>query len=199
MMIRNCLALGLVLGVAVSGCKDKSKAGSAPATATGTTTAAGGTETAKPVAAAAAPAADMKGLKATAAGWEGEYNAALTSWTFEKYTPGPDDINVPNRIYIDVADADAPADMDAFATKMGEKDFMDMGSKYSAIAEKSAVPGGFLVTGTVQDTMDATAKPEPGFAMVRDAGGTKIRCHSGTMTSEALRAEAIELCKTAKF
>ena len=60
-------------------------------------------------------------------------------------------------------------------------------------------PGGFLVTGTVLDTSDATAKPEPGFVMVRDAGGGKIRSHSGAMTSEALRAEAIELCKTAKF
>ena len=47
---------------------------------------------------------DLAKLKPSIAeGWSGEFNTALQSWTFEKYTPGADDMNVPNRFYLGVA------------------------------------------------------------------------------------------------
>ncbi len=148
----------------------------------------------------AKPAADMSKLTlADKKGWEGEYNAALTSWTFEKYTPAKDGTNEPNRFYLDVLPDDAPKTVEEYATKLQEKDWQDFGYKYSEIKAKTALPNGFLITGLVQDMSDATAKPEAGFVLVFDVGGTKLRCKSGTMTSEKLRDEALAVCKTAKF
>jgi len=142
----------------------------------------------------------MDKLVASAAGWEGEYNANLQSWTFEKYTPGKDDMNEPNRMYVDALGEDKPADADGYASKLTEANFEDFGFKWSEISAKTPVEGGFVITGIVVATDDPAAKPEPAFLMVRTIGGaSKIKCKSGTLTSEALRAEAIELCKSAKF
>ena len=47
---------------------------------------------------------------------------------------------------------------------------------------------------------DAKAQPELGVVVVRDIGGTKIRCRSGALvTSEALYKEAVRLCVSARF
>jgi hypothetical protein len=159
---------------------------------------------AKPVAApvaaaAAAPAADMKTLKATAAGWSGEYNAILKSWTFEKYTPAGDGTNTPNRIYIDVLPDDVPTTADAYAAKLQQKDWQDIGFAYATITDKKPIDGGFLVAGTVQDTSSPTEKPTLGFVMMRTAGTTKILCKSGVLVSDGLRAEAEALCSGATF
>jgi len=55
----------------------------------------------------------MKNLKVVAAGWEGEFNATLEGWTYEKYTPGKDGTNEPNRFYLDKFPEDRPTDAEA--------------------------------------------------------------------------------------
>jgi hypothetical protein len=37
----------------------------------------------------------------------------------------------------------------------------------------------------------------PAFVMVRDLGGIKLRCKSGPIRSEALRDEAMQICRSA--
>ena len=62
---------------------------------------------------------DLAKLKPSIAeGWSGEFNTALQSWTFEKYTPGPDEMNVPNRFYLDVFPGDRPKDVEGYAKKL---------------------------------------------------------------------------------
>ncbi|MCC6996570.1 MAG: hypothetical protein IT370_18300 [Deltaproteobacteria bacterium] len=194
------LAVALVAtATAATGCKKKK----AKESSTGPAASAVPGET-QPVAASPGlpvvvpPAMDK--LVASAAGWEGEYNANLQSWTFEKYTPGKDDMNEPNRMYVDALGDDKPADVDGYASKLTEANFEDFGFKWSEISAKTPVADGFVITGIVVATDDPAAKPEPAFLMVRSIGGaSKIKCKSGTLTSDALRAEAIELCKSAKF
>ena len=102
-------------------------------------------------------------------------------------------------MYVDALGEDKPADADGYASKLTEANFEDFGFKWSEISAKTPVADGFVITGIVVATDDPAAKPEPAFLMVRTIGASKIKCKSGTLTSDALRAEAIELCKSAKF
>ena len=114
------------------------------------------------------------------------------------YTPGADGMNERNSLTINILPEDAPTDVEGYATKLQEKDFQDFGFKYTAIKDKTKLADGWLITGTAQGT-GADDKPEPGFVVVRDIGGAKVRCKSMTMKSEKIRTDAIELCKSLKL
>lgn len=154
-----------------------------------------------PAARPAAAKPDMKALQVTAPkGWEGEYNPALESWTYEKYVPGgPDDTNLPNRLYIDVLPEDAPTAAEGYAAKLKEKDWQDFGFVWTEIGETSALEGGgFVIKGVAKDTTDPEAKPEPAFVVVVELAGAKIRCKSGAIVNDAMRDEGIALCRSVK-
>jgi hypothetical protein len=151
--------------------------------------------------ATAAPAGDeldMSALKVKApAEWEGEYNKALKSWTYEKYVEVKgDDVRKPNRVYIDVLPDDAPTKMKDYAEKLKTKNFQDFNYVYTEITEQTEVDGGFLIKGLVKDHTDKDAKAEPGFVFVKKIKGTLVRVKSGTLVNEAMRKEAIELAKS---
>jgi len=198
-MIKRIAPVIVALGFA--GCGKKAEDKPAPAASAGTPEAAR-PEAARPEAAkpeAPSPAGDeldVAKLQVTASGWEGTYNKILRTWTYEKYTPGKDDTNEPNRVTFGVLPSDAPSALDDYATKLGEKDFQDFGYRYSAIAEKTKLADGWLITGTVQG--EASDPAEPGFVMLRELGGTKLRCKSETVTSDKIRSEGIALCKSVK-
>lgn len=141
---------------------------------------------------------DMKDMKVTAAvGWEGEYNAALESWTFEKYTPAGDGTNEPNRFYVQKR-SDEPTEVEAFAGKLQADDnFLNMGYKYIKVDKKEAVDGGWLILGVEKDMGDEEDKGNPGFVMKRDA--QDILCHGSVFRTDALRTEAVEACKSINF
>ena len=62
------------------------------------------------------------------------------------------------------------------------------------------IDGGFVVMGWQESTTDAKAAPELGVVLVRDFGGTRIRCRSSSMvSSEAVYKEAVRLCMSARF
>lgn len=141
---------------------------------------------------------DMKSLKPTLAEkWEGEFNQAMEDWTFEKYTPGPDGTNQPNRFYLSKFPDDRPRDVEAYAKALQtDKNFQDMGSLYTAVAAKEKLPAGWLITGTQKDMGDAEDKGSPAFVLYREDLG--LYCRGSVFKTEALRAEAIEACKSLK-
>jgi opacity protein-like surface antigen len=142
--------------------------------------------------------AAIKTLKPTiAAEWEGQFNEPTETWTFEKYTPGPDDVNEVNRFYIDLFPSDRPKDVDGYAKKLqADKNFQDMGSLFIKVAAKEKLEGGWLITGTQKDMGDKDDKGMPAFVLYRDDLG--VYCRGSVFRTEALRAEAIEACKTLK-
>jgi len=155
-------------------------------------------EKAAPAEAAPAPAAKvvMDQLKLKAAeGWEGEFNKAMASWTYEKYVPAGDGTNdLGGRFYVDEWDSDMPKTAAAYADKLKtEKSFQDMGYIWPE-AEAKDIPGGWLVLGKCLDTSDKEAKPE--LAFVANIGGCSCR-GSGFKTDE-LRQEAIAACQSIK-
>jgi len=153
-------------------------------------------EKAAPAEAAPAPAAKlvMDQLKLKAAeGWEGEFNKAMASWTYEKYVPAGDGTNdLGGRFYVDEWDNDMPKTAAAYADKLKtEKSFQDMGYIWPEATPKD-IPGGWLVLGKCLDTSDKEAKPE--LAFVANIGGCSCR-GSGFLTDE-LRQEAIAACQS---
>lgn len=147
---------------------------------------------------AAAPAAKvvMDQLKLKAAeGWEGEFNKAMTSWTYEKYVPAGDGTNdLGGRFYVYEWDEDHPGEGTAYAEKLKtEKGFQDMGYIWTK-AEAKDIPGGWLVTGECIDKSDEEAKPERAF--VTKIGGCSCR-GSGFINDELLN-EAIAACQSIK-
>jgi hypothetical protein len=145
--------------------------------------------------AAAAPARGLEALKADPPpGWENPSFGGGT-WTFEKHVD-----EGWNRVYVDALPSDSPTSGDAYAKKLQEKDWQDFGSRWSEIMGVDPLEGGFVIMGWKQSTTDAKAQPELGVVVVRDIGGTRIRCRSGALvTSEALYKEAVRLCVSARF
>jgi hypothetical protein len=139
---------------------------------------------------------ELKNLKVVAAGWEGEFNAALENWTYEKYTPGKDGTNEPNRFYLDKFPEDRPVDADGYSAKLkSDQNFQDMGSLYlSATTEKLA--SGWLITGMQKDMSDKDDKGARAFVLYR--ADMNVYCRGSVFKSDALRAEAIEACKQLK-
>lgn len=179
---------------ALTACKKEPAAPAAPAAAPGAQAA----PAPAPAPAAAPVKVEMKALKLTApAGWAGEFNATLETWTWEKYTPGKDGTNEPNRFYVDKFPEDRPADVEAYAEKLQkDKDFQDMGSLFISVAAKEKLPNGWLITGVQKDMGDAEDKGAPAFVLLRS--DLNVYCRGGVFKSEATRAEAIEACKQLK-
>jgi hypothetical protein len=146
-------------------------------------------------AAAPAPAKGLEALKADAPpGWENPSFGGGT-WTFEKHVD-----EGWNRVYVDALPSDSPTSGDAYAKKLQEKDWQDFGSRWSEIMGVDPLEGGFVIMGWRQSTTDPKAQPELGVVVVRDIGGTRIRCRSGALvTSEELYKEAVRLCVSARF
>lgn len=192
------LASLAVLVVLASACtKDEGR----PAAAKSPAPAAAAAPTPAPAPAPAAEPikADLKTLKLAAAkGWEGEFNPNLSSWTYEKYTPGKDGTNEPNRFYVDAFPDDRPTDVEGYAAKLtSDKNFQDMGSLFISVASKEALPNGsWLITGVQKDMGDAEDKGAPAFVLYRKDLTTY--CRGSVFKSEALRTEAIEACKAMK-
>ncbi len=141
-------------------------------------------------------AVQLSKLKFGGSGFEGEFNEALDSWKFEKWVPRSDGGNDKVvTIYLDAWDSDWPADMDAFATKLGEKNFLDYGSKWPVIAAKTAFEGGWVITGDWSDDEDT----EKAFAVRVNALGILCRgtVNDSAKDKEKTRTEAIEACKAA--
>jgi len=138
----------------------------------------------------------LNALQFGGTGFDGDFNEALDSWTFEKWEPqkgGGNDMAV--RIYVDGWDSEWPADVEGFATKLGEPDFLDAGSKWPKIEAKTAFEGGWVITGETNDGEDT----ETAFAVQL----TKLRilCRGYVKPAAkdiaASRLDAIEACKTA--
>ncbi|HUU03736.1 MAG TPA: hypothetical protein VM425_20040 [Myxococcota bacterium] len=147
---------------------------------------------------ATAPAAKlvMDQLKLKAAkGWEGEFNKAMTSWTYEKYVPAGDGTNnLGGRFYVDKWDSDMPSSAQAYAEKLKTKQgFQDMGYIWTK-AEPKDIQGGWLVMGECIDKTDKEAKSERAF--VANIGGCS--CRGSGFKNDVLRDEAIAACQSIK-
>lgn len=143
---------------------------------------------------AAAPKPDtLKALKPPlSAGWEGDYNSHLDSWTFEKYTPGKNG-NDPNRFYLDKFSSSAPRDAKDYAEKLkSDPNFQDMGYLFTS-AEIATLPNGWLITGQQKDVSKPKDPGQPAFVVFRE--DLNVLCRGGTFVNVALRSEAIEGCK----
>lgn len=143
----------------------------------------------------------MKQLQLTLpAGWTLDYNKILEDWTAEKYVPQADGTNaMVARIYFDQLPEDAPEKLDAYADKLKQKDFQDYSYIYTKITEKGKLADGFAIKGLVVDYSAKKSQPELSFVMMRSIQGVKLRCRSGTLVSDAVRTEAMNLCSTARF
>jgi hypothetical protein len=141
---------------------------------------------------------EMKNLKPTIdPKWEGTFNPALEDWTFEKYTPGKDGTNEPNRFYLSKFPDDRPKEVEAYAKALQtDQNFQDMGSLFTAVASKEKLPAGWLILGTQKAMGDAEDKGAPAFVLYR--ADLEVYCRGSVFKSEALRAEAVEACKTLK-
>ncbi len=143
-------------------------------------------------------AVKLNSLKFGGSGFDGEFNEALDSWTFEKWEAQDDDTNMNvTTLYVSAWQSEWPGDMEAFAGKLGEADFLDFGSKWPTITSKTAFEGGWVITGDWSDGEDT----EKAFAV--QLTSSKILCRGGVKASakdiEKSRTEAIEACKAAKL
>lgn len=135
-------------------------------------------------------------LKFGGSGFDGEFNEALDSWTFEKWEPQADGTNDNVvTIYVGAWQGEWPADMDGFAKKLGEKDFLDYGSSWPKIDSKEAFADGWVIKGDWADDEDT----EKAFAV--QLTKHRVLCR-GTVKAKAkdvekTRAESIEACKGA--
>ncbi len=139
-------------------------------------------------------AMDQLKLKA-AKGWEGEFNKAMSSWTYEKYIPAGDGTNdLGGRFYIDAWDTDMPAKAADYAKKLKtKKGFQDMGYIWTK-AETKDIPGGWMISGVSIDKSDKEAKPEEAFVM--NIGGCS--CRGSTFKNKAMYDEAVAACQSIK-
>jgi hypothetical protein len=140
----------------------------------------------------------MSKLQATLPeGWKADYNKFLRAWDFTKYTPGPNGLNESNRLTV-IEEAE-PLTADAFAEKLKEKDFLSIDQVWTEITEKGQVPDGWFIKGVVTAYRDKNEKSRLGLVVVRDVAGVKLRCKSTDLRSEALRKEALDVCRSLKF
>jgi len=134
-------------------------------------------------------------LKMGGTGFDGEYNEALDSWTYEKWEPQKDGTNENVvRIYVDGwQDDEWPKDADGFATKLGEPNFLDAGSKWPKIDAKTPFEGGWVITGETNDGTDT----ETAFAVRVDKPGVLCRGYVKNTAKDKAKtlAESIEACK----
>jgi predicted Zn finger-like uncharacterized protein len=131
-------------------------------------------------------------------GWKADYHKFLESWDFEKYTPAASGLNESSVLRVATV-IDEPADVNAYAEKLKQKDYIDLEYAFTEITAKEKLPDGFLVKGVVSNYKNTKEKPRLGLAMIRTLGGVRVYCVSTSLRSEALRQEAIELFKSARL
>ena len=140
----------------------------------------------------------LNAVKMQGKGYDGEYNEALDSWKFEKWVPnaeGGNDNVV--RIYLDAFD-DRTTNMDRFAKKLQEKDFLDFGSVWTKVDKKESLDIGWVITGDNYDGEDT----EKVFAVRINAINALCRGyikHDAPGDHDKLRQEGIAACQTAKI
>jgi hypothetical protein len=190
----------------VAGCSKKKEGESVPAAGTsaakGTEITASGSNTTEKVGPETGgkqlggEAVKLNKLEIGGSGFEGQYNEALDSWTYEKWEPQKDGTNDNVvRFYIDEWNDDWPKDVETFATKLGEKNFLDMGYTWPKIASKTPFEGGWVVTGESSDGTET----ETAFAVRIDKVNALCR---GTVKKTAkdvakTTQDAIDACKGA--
>jgi hypothetical protein len=130
-------------------------------------------------------------------GWKAEYQKFFNSWTIEKYTPGKDGFNESNRLTVRRLLGGEPTEVDAFAAKLKEKDFLDIGYQWTDVTAKGKLADGFFVKGWTRDHTVKDAKPVLGLVMVRDVAGGKLCGTSSSLRNEAVRTEALEMFQKA--
>ncbi len=137
-------------------------------------------------------------LKLGGTGYDGEYNEALDSWTYEKYEPQKDGTNDNVvRMYVDGWQDEWPKDVATFATKLGEPNFLDAGSKWPKIASSTPFAGGWVIEGETNDGTDT----ETAFAVRVDKANVLCRGYVKKAAKDKAKtlAESIEACKAASM
>ena len=101
------------------------------------------------------------------------------------------------RIYVTQWNADHPADVDGFAVKLQEKDFLDFGSKWTKVDKKEAFDAGWVITGEWSDGEDT----EKVFAVQLTKMKTLCRGYvkAKAKNQAASHADGIAACKGAKL
>ena len=138
----------------------------------------------------------LQALAFGGSGFEGDYNEALDSWHLEKWEAQDDGMNDNVvSIYVDNFDSEWPKDMEAFATQLQTPDFLDYGSKWISVAEKTESDAGWTLRGEWSDDEDT----EAAFAVYSAADNTLCR---GTVKASAKDqaasvADAIAACQAA--
>lgn len=135
-------------------------------------------------------------LKFGGSGFEGEYNEALDDWKYEKWEPQKDGTNDNVvTIYVDGWQSDWPIDVETFATKLGEPNFLDAGSKWPKVASKTPYAGGWVIQGETNDGQET----ETAFAVRIDKPGLLCRGYIKATAKDKAKsaADAIEACKAA--
>lgn len=134
-------------------------------------------------------------LKFGGSNFEGQFNEALDSWTFEKWEAQKDGTNDNvMTIYVNGWSSDEwPVDIEAFAAKLAEPDFLDAGSKWTKIESKTAYEGGWVITGETTDS-DET---QSAFAVRVNKLNALCRGYAKNTAKDkaATITDAIEACK----
>jgi hypothetical protein len=130
-------------------------------------------------------------------GWKSNYVKFLQSWDFEKYTPNETGFDS-NTVRVAPA-SDEPADVDAYAEKLKQKDYANIEYVFTEITGKEKLPDGFIVKGLVSNYKNPKVQPRLGLAMIRTIGGVRVHAVSTSLRIEAVRQEAIELLKSARL
>ncbi len=143
---------------------------------------------------------DFKNIKTKWKGWQATFNKFLQDWKFEKYTLVPNDPfeGKEDNIFYVTDLSNKPKNINMFANKLLEKDWLDYTYKWTNIEKKIKLKDGFIITGNVVDYTDKKNKPEKSFIAVRFFKNKNILCKSSIMRNDKLLNEAIEFCKLLK-
>ncbi len=132
--------------------------------------------------------------------WTKEYNEFLGgSWALYREAPLPNKDTVTEHLYVDFFKENNPQDLDSYAAKLKEENFLARGFVWTEITAKDKLADGFLIKGLSVLAKEKDKKPDLVFVMVRDISGAKFLFHSSGAVSDASRTEAIEMCKGAHF
>lgn len=140
----------------------------------------------------------LQALAFGGAGFDANYNEALDSWHIEKWEAQDDGMNDNVvSIYVGNFDSEWPKAMDAFAAQLQTPDFLDYGSKWISVAEKTESDAGWTLRGEWSDDEDT----EAAFAVYSAASNTLCR---GTVKASAKDqaasvADAIAACQATEL
>lgn len=136
-------------------------------------------------------------------GWAGDFNKFKNRWTFKKVTASSSGAAQENTLEIGELSEEAKS-ADAYAERVRARDFLEIDSDFTGyafveVAEKQTLPDGFVILGSARNWNRRGEKPQLGLVVVREVGGVKLRCVSPNLRDEALRREALEVCRSARF